>query len=164
MTPSANVAAWRTSTEPSWRGIALKALAVSVIALLAAQYLAGYLFLWWFRADPKQATPLTVARYAYYYGDREQVRHRALLASLVGLAAVIACGGILLLPRRRSLHGEARFARRSEISRAGLFAKPATYRAYVRYSNGDGQRQSDAKGDVRGLAVKVVGVPDAAET
>ena len=74
MTPNANVAAWRTSTEPSWRGIALKALAVSVIALLAAQYLAGYLFLWWFRADPKQATPLTVARYAYYYGDREQVR------------------------------------------------------------------------------------------
>jgi hypothetical protein len=43
-------------------------------------------------------------------------------------------------------------------ARAGLFAKPATYRAYVRYSNGDGRRQSDAKGDVRGLAVKVVGV------
>ena len=38
--------------------------------------------LWWFRADPRQATPLTVARYAYYYGDREQVRRRALLASL----------------------------------------------------------------------------------
>jgi hypothetical protein len=45
-----------------------------------------------------------------------------------------------------------------EHARAGLFAKPATYRAYVRYSNGDGRRQSDTKGDVRGLAVKVVGV------
>jgi type IV secretion system protein VirD4 len=123
MTPNANVAAWRTSTEPSWRGIALKVLAVGVIALLASQYLAGYLFLWWFRADPRQATPLTVARYAYYYGDREQVRRRALLASLMGLAVVGACGGVLLLPQRRSLHGEARFARRSEISRAGLFAK-----------------------------------------
>jgi len=43
-------------------------------------------------------------------------------------------------------------------ARAGLFAKPATYRAYVRYSNGDGRRQRDTKEDVRGLAVKVVGV------
>jgi hypothetical protein len=45
-----------------------------------------------------------------------------------------------------------------EHARAGLFASPATYRAYVRYSNGSGSRQSDAKGDVRGIAVKVVGV------
>jgi len=45
-----------------------------------------------------------------------------------------------------------------EHARAGLFATPATYRAYVRYSNGSGVRQADAKGDVRGLAIKVVGV------
>jgi len=43
-------------------------------------------------------------------------------------------------------------------ARAGLFAKPATYRAYVRYSNGDGRRRADTAGDVRGVAVKVVGV------
>ena len=41
---------------------------------------------------------------------------------------------------------------------AGLFAKPATYRAYVRYSNGGSRRQPDGKGDVRGVAIKVVGV------
>jgi hypothetical protein len=40
----------------------------------------------------------------------------------------------------------------------GLFAKPATYRAYVRFSNGGGARQPDAKADVRGVAIKVVGV------
>jgi hypothetical protein len=45
-----------------------------------------------------------------------------------------------------------------EYARSGLFAKPATYRAYVRYSNGNPARQSDTKGDVRGIAVKVVGV------
>ena len=43
-------------------------------------------------------------------------------------------------------------------ARAGLFAKPATYRAFVRYSNGSGARQPDTKGDVRGVGVKVVGV------
>ncbi len=46
-----------------------------------------------------------------------------------------------------------------EHAKAGLFEEPATYRAYVRYSNGSGARQSDAKGDVRGIAVKVLGVP-----
>jgi hypothetical protein len=46
-----------------------------------------------------------------------------------------------------------------EYARAGLFANPATYRAYVRYSNGSGVRQADTRGDVRGLAIKAVGVP-----
>ena len=41
----------------------------------------------------------------------------------------------------------------------GIFASPAKYRAYVRYSNGSGARAKDAKPDVRGLAVKIVGVP-----
>ena len=45
-----------------------------------------------------------------------------------------------------------------EHARAGLFARPATYRAYIRYSNGSPLRQHDAKADVRGIAVKVVGV------
>jgi hypothetical protein len=45
-----------------------------------------------------------------------------------------------------------------EHARVGLFAKAATYPAYVRFSNGSGSRQSDHKGDVRGLALKVVGV------
>ncbi len=45
-----------------------------------------------------------------------------------------------------------------ERARVGLFAKPASYRAYVRFSNGAGEHQHDKKPDVRGIAVKVVGV------
>jgi hypothetical protein len=45
-----------------------------------------------------------------------------------------------------------------EHARIGPFAAPATYRAYVRYSNGSGRRQPDAKADVRGVAIKLVGV------
>jgi hypothetical protein len=40
----------------------------------------------------------------------------------------------------------------------GLFGKPAKYRALVRYSNGAARRQHDRKPDVRGIAVKVLGV------
>ena len=45
-----------------------------------------------------------------------------------------------------------------EAARVALFARPATFRAYVRFSNGAGARQADGKGDVRGVAIKLVGV------
>jgi catalase len=45
-----------------------------------------------------------------------------------------------------------------EPARVALFARPAKYRAYVRFSNGAGRRQSDHAGDVRGVALKLVGV------
>lgn len=45
-----------------------------------------------------------------------------------------------------------------EHARIGLFAGPASYRAYVRFSNGAGKHQSDRKPDVRGVALKVLGV------
>ncbi|HYV47965.1 MAG TPA: catalase family protein [Myxococcaceae bacterium] len=44
-------------------------------------------------------------------------------------------------------------------ARAGIFAAPGTFRAYLRYSNGSGLRQHDKVGDVRGLAIKLLGVP-----
>ena len=46
-----------------------------------------------------------------------------------------------------------------EHARIGIFASPKTYRAYVRYSNGSAMRQPDGKPDVRGIALKIVGVP-----
>ena len=45
------------------------------------------------------------------------------------------------------------------LARVGIFAQPGTYRAYVRFSNGAAVPQPDSKPDVRGLAVKVLGVP-----
>ena len=43
----------------------------------------------------------------------------------------------------------------------GLFSAPASYPAFVRYSNGSGKAQDDQEGDGRGMAVKVLGVKGA---
>ena len=67
---------------------------------------------------------------------------------------------------KRALHAkglgvEATFTVLSDLpahARAGLFAAPREYRAYVRFSNGSGRTQHDKVPDVRGLAIKVVGV------
>jgi type IV secretion system protein VirD4 len=101
---------------------------VGIIAGLAlALYLAGYLFLWWVRADPRESSPLTIVRYAYYFGHREDLRQRLVVSSAAALVLVSAAALLALLPTARSLHGSARFARRREIARAGLFARQGIF-------------------------------------
>ncbi|MEN9867019.1 MAG: hypothetical protein RL748_2609 [Pseudomonadota bacterium] len=41
----------------------------------------------------------------------------------------------------------------------GLFKHAKTYPAWIRFSNQNGTPQSDAKGDIRGMAIKLMGVP-----
>src|SRR6266542_470475 len=43
-------------------------------------------------------------------------------------------------------------------AKVALFAEPATYPAYVRFSNGGPVRRSDRAPNVRGVAIKVIGV------
>src|SRR5260370_30796465 len=93
---------------PGW----LRAGGVAVLGLILSQYLAGCLLAASLRLDARSASPLTVARYAYYYGDRADVRRRLWLASGMGLTVVALCAALALRPRARSLHGDARFATR----------------------------------------------------
>src|SRR5215510_3530531 len=44
----------------------------------------------------------------------------------------------------------------------GVWTPGATYKAWVRYSNGDGTVRSDGAKDARGMAIKLCGVPAAA--
>jgi type IV secretion system protein VirD4 len=127
MTLTANVVAWTPRVRPRWPVVVLKAMAIAGVALLASQYLAGFLLLAWYRQDLKVAGPLTIARYAYYYGGSLDVRRRLEYASAGGFVLVALAALPLLLPRRRALHGEARFATRAEMARAGLFAKQGLF-------------------------------------
>jgi type IV secretion system protein VirD4 len=106
---------------PAW----LKGLALGALGLVLSQYLAGWLFLSWLHLNPREAGPLTITRYGYYYyyGARPDVRPRLWMASAAGLVLVSIVPLALLLPRRRALHGDARFARRREVARAGLLGE-----------------------------------------
>src|SRR5258708_17887166 len=125
MSPSGSAAAWHLPARPArtWRKTLLKGLGVGLAALTIAQYLAGFLFLWSAHLNSREATPLTIARYAYYYGARAEVHSRLIVTSAVGVAVVMVCALTLLLPRRRSLHGDAGFATRREVAAAGLLGE-----------------------------------------
>jgi len=122
-----NAVTWRPRTSSSAVGRFAKAAGIGAIALTLSQYLAGYLFLWSISVDPLSATPLTIARYSYYYGERAQVGMRLKIASAAGLGLILVAALPAVLPRRRSLHGDARFASRREIARAGLFSQSGLY-------------------------------------
>jgi catalase len=93
----------------------------------------------------------------------ESVRFEGYAERLRALQRQRAAGG----PVGRALHAkgqlglEASFTVLPELpehARVALFAEPATYPAYVRFSNGSSARQSDRKPDVRGVAIKLIGV------
>lgn len=84
-------------------------------------------------------------RHAAYFGELQKLRggvHRALHAKCnVGVEATFE-----VLP---DIAPEARI---------GMFAEPRTYPALVRFSNGAARQQPDPKPDIRGIAVKIIGV------
>jgi type IV secretion system protein VirD4 len=96
------------------------AMAIIAAGAIASQYLAGYFFLWVSHVDPGRATPLTILEYWVYYREVPHVLRRAMVCSCVALSFMTALALVLVIPKSRPLHGEARFARRGEIARAGL--------------------------------------------
>ncbi|MEO8017854.1 MAG: type IV secretory system conjugative DNA transfer family protein [Pseudomonadota bacterium] len=127
MTLRAGVAPWQPAVRRSRVALAGKIVLGTICSLILAQYLAAYVFLWWVREDPREASPLTITRYFYYYGHREDLRPRLVVSSAAGVLLVGAVALIALLPKSRSLHGDARFATRREMARAGLFAKEGLF-------------------------------------
>jgi type IV secretion system protein VirD4 len=121
MSPPAN-AHWRPAPRRGvWARRVLVGATAAAVSVAASQWLAGYLLLWSLHLHPSFASPLTVARYALYYGNRPAVGRRLWWCSGLGLGAVALSMLAFVLPRGRSLHGDARFAPRREIARAGLF-------------------------------------------
>ena len=126
MNPSANTAHWRTAASGTWVSTAKRraALVLALIGFIAmgGQYLAGLLFLRSIGAPVWDASVLTTLRYVHYYGDRLDVVSRAKTSTVVGWGVAGALVALVVVPKRRALHGEARFARRHEAVRARLLS------------------------------------------
>ncbi len=100
----------------------------------------------------EQISPDEAARFERYAAElRAMQKNRARGGTLArGLHAKqhIGAWGELVVP-----------AGLPEALRVAVFAEPRSWPVYVRFSNGSGKRQGDGVSDVRGLALKLVGVP-----
>lgn len=106
-------------SDNTWAKVGvISALVLAAIGVWA--YTAGGIFLMAFDHKFEEATPLTLYQYWYHYGAARQVQKWLFIASGISLALLLAPVVFFLAPGKRSLFGDARFARTSEIRKAGL--------------------------------------------
>ncbi len=72
--------------------------------------------------------------------------------------------GIMRRDAHPEMHGvvKAEFTVATELPpelAVGIFSQPGTYKAWIRFSNQNGTAQADIKGDIRGMAIKLMEVP-----
>lgn len=72
--------------------------------------------------------------------------------------------GAMLRAQHAKMHGlvKAEFVVEENLSpdlRVGIFKEPRVFPAWIRFSNSLIRLQTDTKGDVRGMAIKLWGVP-----
>jgi hypothetical protein len=76
--------------------------------------------------------------------------------------------GAVAQPYRRDVHSKTHGCLKARLTvldgldsslRFGLFAKPASYETWIRFSSGKEYPQADSVHDARGMAIKVMGVP-----
>lgn len=109
-------------SDNSWvKAGAITALVLATMCLWS--YLAGGIFLIAFDRKFNDATPLTLYQYWYYYGTQTVVQRWLYISSGISLALLLSPLALFFAPAKRSLFGDARFAKRSEIKKAGLFGE-----------------------------------------
>lgn len=109
-------------SDNSWAKAGLIAGGLVLLVGLWA-YLAGGIFMMAYGRQFEEATPLTMYQYWYHYGAKQEVQNWLYIASGISLAVLLAPGLLFFAPAKRSLFGDARFAKRGEIKKAGLFGE-----------------------------------------
>lgn len=99
---------------------------ITLLAVMAGLYLSGYLTLWLLKLDtrllkwdtyPIYFLSLDLPQVAPYAG---QIKWGGYLGFGLPAAAWLALGVLILKPRQKSLHGDARFAGRGDLAKRGL--------------------------------------------
>ena len=93
---------------------------ITLVVVCLWSYLAGGVFLIAFKRNFNEATPLTLYKYWYYYGATKQVHNWLIISSSVSLVLLLSPLFFFFSPAKKSLFGDARFAKNSEIKKAGL--------------------------------------------
>lgn len=155
MTPRTNVNSWLKAAIAAF---------VAIVLILLVMQLAGILFGSISKTvKPQEVTPLTIYSYWFWYGEDPSTRTTLMIASAVSAAALFLPVIFLLIPNRRKLHGEARWSRRGEMAKAGLFGNQGIIvgRLKAKYLTFNGAEQgknvlvsaSPGSGKTRGLMI-----------
>lgn len=100
----------QSSNRIFWWLKILLLISLPLIFLAVAAWIGGAIFMAGNGYEAKDATPLTLYQYWYYYGDIPKTK-LSLMGSMVGGLVITALPCLLpLLPKKTPLHGNARWA------------------------------------------------------
>jgi len=97
--------------------------AAILLALGGGAYLSSGIFLALIGGDINKATPWLIYQYWAQYSNNEAVMLKVYGSLAVSIVLVGGLSILLLMPKKRSLHGDARFATKREIKAAGLHSE-----------------------------------------
>ena len=98
-------------------------VALPLLGVVLGLYLSGYFLLWRLHLKPLTASPLTIIEYWVFYSDIPQLRHWMLICAAAGFFLSLGLVAVVFMPARRKLHGDARFAKHSEVKKSGLLGE-----------------------------------------
>lgn len=111
-----------STSDSKWLKPAL--IVVLLLAMVGVwAYLGGGIFMMAHKRQFEEATPLTLYQYWTYYGNQPSVVRWLYISSGLSAAVVLAPALLFFAPAKRSLFGDARFAKTSEIRKAGLLGE-----------------------------------------
>ena len=93
---------------------------VALTVLLISLWLSGAIYLYFAHLNYRNATPITVIRYGYFYGHQERTQFWLGLSLVLGFMPVALPIFLKFKSRKQALYGEARFASQQQIKQAGL--------------------------------------------
>ena len=93
---------------------------ILISGIIITSYLAGYFLLVKFHLNPLSATPFTILDYWQHDSDNPYIRRWISICSFAAAIPSIMLIFLLLVPTKRAMHGDARFAKKQEIKEAGL--------------------------------------------
>ncbi|WP_395009130.1 type IV secretory system conjugative DNA transfer family protein [Undibacterium sp.] len=94
-----------------------------LLALTLCAYIAGGIFLGVYGLDFNKATPLTIYQYAYWYKDNPAAVRWLYASSTIAFLLVFVPIALIFAPAKKKLFGDAKFATKAEIKKAGLFCE-----------------------------------------
>ena len=138
-------------SENIWAKSALVLVGLALV-LAAWAYIAGGIFLTIYGRNFQDASPMTLYQYWYFYGTKPDVEKWIYVSIGGALALLLAPFLVLLSPAKQSLFGDARFARKSEIRKAGLLGNDGLIVGKLgsEYLTFDGQQHAIISAPTRG--------------
>ncbi|ELR7144461.1 type IV secretory system conjugative DNA transfer family protein [Escherichia coli] len=111
----------QNSNGHKWRKYAI--LFGVPLFILAWVWLAGAIFMAGNGLNAKEATPLTLYQYWYYYGDIKKTQAWITGAAFGSLLILLLPVFLYFMPKKESLFGDARWATEKEIKDSGLYSE-----------------------------------------